>query len=140
MIAIAGVWFTFGDTIGDICLDIVGCFVIGNDTEGTTAGGDNDVLACCAELELDVSSLFRGDVGDWLCEEIIIQIFPLTYDVKLDKYIIIHISILLEMRQILHPKRRCLMMIFAGAVVAKVVFFSMSELTTQVPQVMQLMN
>lgn len=62
--AIAGVWFTFGETVVDICFDTVGCFVIGNDTEGTTAGGDKDDLTCCAELELGVSNLFRGDVGD----------------------------------------------------------------------------
>lgn len=51
--------------MGDILFDIVGCFVIGNIMFGTTAGGDSDDLAC-AELELEVSSLFLGDVGDWL--------------------------------------------------------------------------
>lgn len=64
VIAIAGVWVTFGAT-GEIILEIVGCFVIGKGMFGTTAGGDSDDLACW-ELELDVSNLFLGDVGDWL--------------------------------------------------------------------------
>lgn len=51
--------------MGDILFDIVGCFVIGNVMFGTTAGGESDDLAC-AELELEVSSLFLGEVGDWL--------------------------------------------------------------------------
>lgn len=55
--------------MGDITFD-VGCFVIGGrTTHGTTAGGDSDAL--CAELELDVSNLFLGEVGDWLCKKTI---------------------------------------------------------------------
>ena len=62
VIAMAGVWFIFGGAIGEIDFEIVGCFVMGSEMFGTTAGGDNDARAC--ELELDVSSLFLGDVGD----------------------------------------------------------------------------
>lgn len=65
VIAMAGwftLWFTFGGAIGEIDFEIVGCFVMGSEMFGTTAGGDNDARAC--ELELDVSSLFLGDVGD----------------------------------------------------------------------------
>lgn len=38
---------------------------MGNMTLGTTAGGESDDLAW-AELELEVSNLFLGEVGDWL--------------------------------------------------------------------------
>jgi hypothetical protein len=64
VIAIAGVRLTFERPIGDILLDIVGCLVIGKVTFGTTAGGDKDCLVCWAELELEVSNLFLGEVGD----------------------------------------------------------------------------
>lgn len=58
----AGVWFIFGGAIVEIDFEIVGCLVMGSEMLGTTAGGDNDARAC--ELELDVSSLFLGEVGD----------------------------------------------------------------------------
>lgn len=45
VIAMAGVWLTFGGAIGEIDFDIVGCFVMGSEMFGTTAGGDNDARA-----------------------------------------------------------------------------------------------
>lgn len=69
VIAIAGVCFTLGGAIGDTVFDIVGCLVIGSMTFGTIAGGDNEALLCCKALELGVSNLFLGEVGDWLCNK-----------------------------------------------------------------------